>query len=94
MINPDKMNQVELMWNKFGAGIWEALAKRYAEVNMAEVRRSSSGCCCCCCWCGYVAVVAVVVVAAIVVFVSWFVVLSSALSLLSCYDDGTSCASL
>jgi hypothetical protein len=29
--------QVELMYAKFQAGIWEALAKRYPEVDMAQV---------------------------------------------------------
>ena len=37
VINPDKMSQVELMWQKFGAGIWEALSKRYTDVDMNEV---------------------------------------------------------
>ena len=37
VINPDKMGQVELMWQKFGAGIWEALSKRYTDVDMNEV---------------------------------------------------------
>ncbi len=29
--------QVELMWQKFGAGIWEALSKRYTDIDMNEV---------------------------------------------------------
>ena len=28
------------MWQKFGAGIWEALAKRYPDIDMNEVRGS------------------------------------------------------
>ena len=28
--------QVELMWQKFGAGIWEALAKKYPEIDMND----------------------------------------------------------
>jgi hypothetical protein len=31
------MGQVELMWQKFGAGIWEALAKRYPDIDMNSV---------------------------------------------------------
>jgi hypothetical protein len=31
--------QVELMWQKFGAGIWEALSKRYTDIDMNEVSR-------------------------------------------------------
>ena len=26
------------MWSKFGAGIWEALAKRYPDMDMDQVR--------------------------------------------------------
>ena len=37
VVNPDKMGQVELMWQKFGAGIWEALAKRYPDIDMNSV---------------------------------------------------------
>jgi hypothetical protein len=29
--------QVELMYAKFQAGIWEALSKRYTDVDMAQV---------------------------------------------------------
>jgi hypothetical protein len=37
VVNPDKMSQVELMWQKFGAGIWEALAKKYTDIDMNNV---------------------------------------------------------
>ena len=29
--------QVELMWQKFGPGIWEALAKKYTDIDMNQV---------------------------------------------------------
>ena len=29
--------QVELMWQKFGAGIWQALAGKYPEIDMDQV---------------------------------------------------------
>jgi hypothetical protein len=35
--------QVELMWQKFGAGIWQALSTRYASVDMAQVSWSVAG---------------------------------------------------
>ena len=36
--------QVELMWQKFGAGIWEALAKKYLEIDMNDVSSMSCQC--------------------------------------------------
>ena len=32
------VRQVDLMWQKFGPGIWEALAKRYTDVDVLQVR--------------------------------------------------------
>jgi hypothetical protein len=32
-LNPDKVSQIPLMWDKFGAGIWQALVPKYPHVS-------------------------------------------------------------
>lgn len=34
-VNPDKLAQIPLMWDKFGAGIWQALVPKYPHVRRA-----------------------------------------------------------
>lgn len=48
-VNPEKMGQVNLAWQKFGAGIWKALAEKYPEINMGKVRRLAGVSVCVCC---------------------------------------------
>ncbi len=36
-LNPDKMSQIDAMWAKFGTSIWEALSKKYPEVDVSTV---------------------------------------------------------
>ena len=33
VVNPDKLAQVPIMWEKFGASIWQALAPKYPNVR-------------------------------------------------------------
>ena len=41
-VNPDKLAQIPLMWDKFGAGIWQALVPKYPHVRCVCPARSSS----------------------------------------------------
>jgi hypothetical protein len=39
VVNPDKLSLVPTMWEKFGAGVWEALLPKYPDVCAGRVRR-------------------------------------------------------
>ena len=37
-VNPEKLAQIPLMWDKFGAGIWQALVPKYPHVRPLSAR--------------------------------------------------------
>ncbi len=52
VVNPDKLSQVPLMWEKFGPGIWEALVPKYPTVSSVPLSHASA-CACGRVQCGY-----------------------------------------